>query len=330
MRWVNSSLAVAALAALATGCGNYSTEDIRFLSALPRRTDLHVTVPADAAPPTGALVSRAAVSAACPAIGDATIWTDGKKTSDNLNAGVDWIVGLIDVVRKYPPTKRDTDSRTWGPFVPDDRPGRELRIVISRTYPPDLAGEPRHDYVFEGRWKAVAGPFFPIIQGTFDGPSSAHGNGTVLMDFGNIRRLQMEGPNAPTGTMTIVYNRATEPTTVELSLATGGFGVVQFDYGFAGYADGSGRFDYKIVNALNQGLTAAAYWDSALAGKLQVFWSPDATTPPDPLKSFDQCWDAAACLVYVRDPNNYSGTCASSPCGSAGACATFTVPTPPF
>jgi hypothetical protein len=118
MRWVNSVAvtALAAATALTGGCGNYSTEDIRFLSALPRKEDLRVAVPAQSAPPPGALVSRAATSLSCPTLpGDATVWQWARPTSDGLNAGVDFVVGLIDTVRRYPPTARHEDSRRWGP-----------------------------------------------------------------------------------------------------------------------------------------------------------------------------------------------------------------------
>lgn len=57
MRWVIEFRVLSLAAALlASGCGNYSTEDIRFLSALPHREDLHVAVPAGGAAPAGGLV----------------------------------------------------------------------------------------------------------------------------------------------------------------------------------------------------------------------------------------------------------------------------------
>jgi len=44
--------------------------------------------------------------------------------------------------------------------------------------------------------------------------------------------------------------------------------------------------------------------------------------------SFEQCWDASACLVYVNDPQDYS--CSTPPCslGEVGSCPA--VPSPPF
>jgi hypothetical protein len=327
MRWANSVAAVAAVSALGA-CGNYSTEDLRFLAALPAKADLHVVVPADGPPPGSALVSRAAVSNACPDLGDASVWTEARRTSDNLNAGVDWIVGLIDVVRTYPPTTREPDGRTWGPFTPDDHPRIEMRITITRSYPAELAGKPRHAYAFEARWKAPAGPYLPLIEGTFDGASSSQGKGSVALRFDNIRALQMHDATSPDATVAIVYDRTTDPATVTVDLQTGGFGVVDFAYAYAGYADGSGRFDYKFVDALSRALTAKASWDAAKAGRLQVALAQTVNDPP--IGWFNQCWDASACLVYVDDPNDFTATCGATPClaGDVGACAT--VPSPPF
>ena len=47
MRWVNSGLAAALCLGLCA-CGDYSTEDLRFLAAVPSRADLRVEVPEDA------------------------------------------------------------------------------------------------------------------------------------------------------------------------------------------------------------------------------------------------------------------------------------------
>ncbi len=94
-------MAAAASLALA-GCGNYSTEDLRFLAALPRREDLRVAVPSQ----TGA----SALSVAC-AGGTADVWLWAKPTSDGLNSGVDFVLTLVDAVRRYPPTWREKDAR---------------------------------------------------------------------------------------------------------------------------------------------------------------------------------------------------------------------------
>ena len=64
MRWVNSWLAAALCLGLCA-CGDYSTEDLRFLAAVPSRADLRVEVPEDALSDPG--VARQVVCATRPA-----------------------------------------------------------------------------------------------------------------------------------------------------------------------------------------------------------------------------------------------------------------------
>ena len=328
MRSVNRWAATAAVAALAAGCGNYSTEDLRFLAALPQREDLRVAVPATAAPATGALTGLAALSS-CAAPGDATIWQDGKRTSDGLNSGVALVVGLIDNVRKYPPTARHEDSRRWGPFDDERHPGHEIQVVIDRTWPEGVDGRPWYAYSFQGRVKGAAA-FTDLIAGTFKGPSASRGDGTVTLSFQEFWNLGMADGDTPHGTMTIGYVRSTDPVTIDLDmvgLASPGFGVPQFGYGFAGYATGGGAFDYQLVKGMGgDKLTVKASWDAAKAGRLNVFYevAPSFTVTG----SFDQCWDSAGCLVYVRDPDNLS--CPVGPCSTGLVSACAPVPVPPF
>ena len=125
-------------------------------------------------------------------------------------------------------------------------------------------------------------------------------------------------------------------TQIELVLGLGrfqpdGFGVVGFSsgfvYGYAGYSDGRGAFDYAIRDASNDLLQIWTSYDAAGAGRLRVTYTrfSDGATG-----GFNQCFDTAGCLVYVSDPYNFTGHCATAPCvvGDLAACAT--VPAPPF
>ena len=128
MRWVNSWLAAALCLGLCA-CGDYSTEDLRFLAAVPSRADLRVEVPEDAPGDPG--VARQVVCATRPA----DTWLRAKPESDRLNAAVEFLLGLVDVVRRAPPDWRAEDARGWGPFPDAKHPGRETRVTILRTLP---------------------------------------------------------------------------------------------------------------------------------------------------------------------------------------------------
>lgn len=332
MRSGNRSFAaLAALAALAAGCGNYSTEDLRFLSALPRRDDLSVTVPASAAAAQAALAGPTAATALCNPPGVATVWQWARPTSESLNAGVSWIIGLIDNVRRYPPTHRDEDSRRWGPFDDDKHPGHELQIVIDRSWPTGAGGPPVYAYRFEARAGGTAA-FTPLIVGNFRGASASRGDGDVTLDFEAFWAVGVANPDTPHGSMTIGYSRSSDPVTTDLNLLAapaGGFGVVAFEYLYSGWASGVGAFDYQFTNGAKDVLEVRTGFDPVGAGRLRVTFTrfSDGATG-----TFDQCWDAGGCLVYVYDPANYNGLTPAPPytVGSLAACATLPAGVGPF
>jgi hypothetical protein len=293
MRSVTSAaLAIAAVAM--AGCGDYSTEDLRFLVALPQRQDLRVEVPADGTP---------GAATVCGPGRNADVWLWAKPTSDGLNRGVEFVISLVDVVRGIPPTAREEDARRWGPFPDERHPGHEIQVVIARSYPSGSSGPPLHDYRFEAR--AVGAPTFePVIVGTFEGASSSHGRGAVRLDFDAIRRAGIADATTPTGAMEIGYDRASDPVTISLTFTREAFGIEQFGYGFTGYADGRGAFDYRFRNATGDVLTVATGYDRAGAGRAAVAYDP--ANPLGPPGSFRQCWSASACLTYVDDPANFT------------------------
>lgn len=325
MRSVNSASRViaAAIAVLAAGCGNYSTEDLRFLAALPTRADLHVAPPASAAAGPNALVGLDAAAAASCATGSADVWLWAKPTSDGLNAGVDVVLSLVDLVRNVTPTAREQDARRWGPFPDGHHPGRELQVVMTRSFPDGNAAHPIHAYRFEARVVGSGAPFDPVIVGSFDGASARRGRGQITLDFQTMWDLGINDPTTPHGRMDIAYERASDPVTIDLALTQQGFGIEQFGYAYAGYADGRGRFDYRIRNASTDDvLTVTTGFDAAGAGRAAV----SVVLGAGGTGSFSQCWSPAACLTFVRDPLNFS--CAAHASCSLGTYPDDCVPVP--
>jgi hypothetical protein len=299
-------LASLALVALA-GCGNFSNEDIRFVEALPRREEIRVMVPAAAAPLARMATPLVAV-AACAGLGTAESWLSAEKTGQDFNRGIDWVLGLVDVVRRIPPTHREQDLRRWGPFDDKDHPGNEIQIVFTRSWPAASAPDPRYAYSFEARKKAAGGAFTPIIFGTFVGASASRGRGQLELDFSAIWALGMQDADTPHGAMNVRYDRSGRPRVSHLTMLpaveTQGFGLVQFDYGFAGYDDGSGRFDFAFRNASGDLLAVTAGFDASGAGRDRVEFTRAGELVP--VGGFDQCWTQDACLTWVDDPLNIS------------------------
>jgi len=316
---MRSPTSLMAVALLVAGCGTWSNEDVRFIAALPTTEELRVELPsglATVAEASGQAPMARAVAATLPWCGPgrtAETWLWAKPTSDRLNTSVEWVIGLVDVVRRYPPTTRAEDARTWGPFDDDRHPGIQLRVVIERSWPSGPDGPVEHAYAFEARREALGEPFTAILYGTFVGPSSLRGRGGLTLAFDEFWRLAMADPDAPTGEMRIAYDRSADPRTTQLTLAqSDGFGLAQFDYGYAGYADGRGRLSYAFVNDAGDRAEVGAGWNALGGGQADVRFYPASAGGAS--VGYRQCWNALACLVYSDDASGYS-------CGVPGGCA---------
>ena len=292
--------------ALAAACGDLSNEDIRFLSALPRASEMHVAVPVAATQPT------------C-AIGSAAEWKKAKDTGDAINSSIDAVLGLVDVIRGSSPRRRDADLRVWGPYPDDKHPGVTGQVSILRVTPP--AGSFSDDaylYSFEGFRDGVG--WKTVLDGFFLGAQSRSGQGELTIHFDASTALGINKPTDPTTPMTIHYDRTSDPHTLQLDIGQGGaLGLDPFEYFYAGYASGSGRFDYAITDAAGNHLAIQAWFLVSGAGKATV----DYRSVLGATASFSECWDASACLSYVLDPSQVTPYCpGQTSCGSAASCPT--------
>jgi hypothetical protein len=142
--------AITAVLVLAGCGGNYSNEDLDYQLSLPQRSDLVAQLPSTVENP-------------CEA--------EYHKTTRGVVAEfrgiVDAFLGLIEAVRRYPPTSRLPDRRIWGPFPNDKHRDWLVRVVIIRNGPVDAPTS--FDYTVDFRplrgneadWKA-------IIKGSFE------------------------------------------------------------------------------------------------------------------------------------------------------------------
>jgi hypothetical protein len=273
------------LALGAAGCGNWSNEDIAFVEALPGSQALKVSLPAQAG------------QALCAPPGPSEIWGWAKPTGDAFNSAVDFLLGLVDLVKGYEPTTRKPDYRVWGPFADSKHPGNEIRVVMTRAWE---GGTPSYSYAFEAR--TARGEFQAVIGGTFTGGTARTGRGDLTIHYGALRALGMnDGDSDPQGDLRIEYDRTADPRTVSFSLSADdrGFGLAGFDYGYAGYSSGKGLFHYKLLFASGYYLVDASF-DETGAGRAIVEAHLDVL--PDQIFAFDECWDAASCVTNVNDP----------------------------
>jgi hypothetical protein len=304
MRWAFNAAALA----LSCACGNLSNEDIAFLSAIPQKQQLRVRTP-----------SGAASQNLC-AIGNADVWTSAKTTGDSINAGVDGILALVDAIRTVTPTTRDEDSRTWGPFPEKDHPGVYIKVVMVRELDATLTP---WRWIYSITAARLPGAYVPILEGEFFGAQARNGIGRITLHFENTTRLGINKPTDPAFAARIYYDLSGDPHTVSFDLTAGvnAFGLISFDYWFAGHADGHGQFNFAFPDSNNPGCTVdvTTFFNAQGAGRdvfrvrCGQFVSPEVK----------QCWDTGGCLTFVDDPFAFTPACLGiTPCilGSESQC----------
>ncbi|HUJ25132.1 MAG TPA: hypothetical protein VLW85_03880 [Myxococcales bacterium] len=306
---MRSGLSAFALAAVCA-CGNLSNEDLAFLEALPQKDQLHVAVPV------------AGTSQNLCTLGAADVWTSAKSTGDDINAGVEGILALVDQIRAVTPTTRDTDSRAWGPFPDSSHPGYIVQVTMSREL--DAQGVPWR-WIYDIEERKPPADFLPILEGEFFGAQARDGIGRITLHFENTTALGINKPTDPTFPAQVLYDLSSDPHTVALDLTNGvtGFGLVGFYYGYAGYADGHGRFDYTFPDQQSPGcnVQVTAYFTAQGAGRATFTVHCPLGLSFGPVT---QCWDVSACIVYADDPFALTPACGGvKPCllGAQSSCA---------
>lgn len=299
--------AVLGLAALAAACGNYSTDDIAFVEALPTREGLRVSLPGPAA------------SAACGGVlGDAKSIAEARAIGVGMNVALDWILGVVDTLRRVEPTRRERDRRTWGPFPDQRHPGVEIRLVVSRTYQGDL---PTYAFAFEVRRPAESQAWTPVIEGEFVGASGRTGRGQVTLHFDRIRAQRIDDPASPPPQLavTVQYDRRTDPRVLSLLVAPGdvGYGLVDFDYAYAAWESGHARLDFAIASAQGRAEEVARFAPSG-AGRAHVTFR--SALVPGLSYAYDVCWDAAGCASALDDQGGRTDYAAAAGCAVGSPC----------
>ena len=109
-------------------------EDAEFLDALPSAEDDRVRYEATSSPDDGdgdtTTTEPGDVLEAPPGASGLLVLT--VNSVNDVNAMVDSLLGMVDLVRSQPPTSREENSRTWGPFPNDDAPNFDVQMVSTR------------------------------------------------------------------------------------------------------------------------------------------------------------------------------------------------------
>jgi len=333
-------LALAVFAVSATGCGNFSNEDIVFMAAMPRPADVDLRVPGQPENQTEhGLSSQTQDLVACSE--DNLLCLAGQ-VSTSINTGVYDLLGLVDnIVKNHAPTRRAKGLRLWGP-VYIAQANLSVRFEMRRyTYESSEVFEyclhAMRDRVDQqaaedvtcdsadddsGLTRILYGSFSP---GELDG-TAASGAGSLVFDLNACRIANVCKPTDQ-GKLTINYDNTQDQESIAVHIrdiepvaSSAALLPPDADYCFRRLADGSGYFKFSVNADFVPGLfydpehlEISAQWNDLEAGRA------DATISAGDLGS-DQvnaayCWDAQLQASYYHDSADQHPTT-----GAVGQC----------
>jgi hypothetical protein len=288
MNFKNPLLMMCVLTSVA-GCGNYSNEDLEFTAALPERADLTAVIP------------RAVVG-----VETAELYRMSRNVALVFNGITDSFVALVDTIRAYPPTTRETDRRIWGPFPADKQPGWMIEMVMER-----------HDvtmftYRFEFRpvGSTDPGAWIPLLDGSyFVSGGVRRGNGQIHVDTAALRAAGVDPGLDYLDHLTVNYTTNTFPITVDLEFTNLANPFKPDDpshgiYSYAVQSNGQGALSYNFTGNIIPGIAGVdtvevtARWLGTGEGRADL-----QVTMGDALGAQEtQCWDDRLQEVYTYKP----------------------------
>jgi hypothetical protein len=282
---------VAGVTTAIAACGDYSNEDLPFMSAVPSSTQLAVVLPA------------------APAnVMQAELAQDTHSGIATVNSVLDAVLAVVDTVRSYEPTSRSANSRTWGPFADSTHPGWQAQLEVSR------ASEDATVFTYELDFVSTANPSNSVafLKGMFDIAGGAkQGNGSVTAYFGDALAAgyPLDATTSQYDTLMINYQNYQTPgspvsVTLMINRATpdpNGITMVTFTYTIL--ADGSGEITFMSTGDVVAGtgtetVTIQAQWlpSGVGMGTLKIVAGTDVGLTQT------ECWDATFEVTYNDKP----------------------------
>lgn len=328
MRRLPASAAAVLAALAAAGCGaitNQPLEDLVFVEALPSAADLAFAGPGDGAgrQALGAGVRRDAASS-CD--GDSPQWVFclGHELAYVVNAFTHQTLGIVDVVRRLPPSERGDDFRAWGPYPDDQRPGGRWRLEVRRSH-----GDAGPSYAWrillfpagaDAPVEVTDGSFVPGPGGTSRGVGRFTFHGKAARDHG----LAAE---ADPDELAMTYDLGAEPRRVGCRVTGADGTVLDFENDLAD--DGAGGWSYAVDLAIeadgirNDLLEVRARWAADRAGRADAQLTLESPRLPAGPWTLQECWGAApgfSLLYYDNEVQPEVCGAGGCPVGTAAAC----------
>lgn len=274
-------------------CGNYSNEDLEYMAAVPQREDVAVTMP----PSSLMRMDEAELSRITH---DVIIMSD---------AVLDLFLGIVDVVRTFPPTQRLPRTRIWGPVLAEREVGWQWRFVVNR----DPVTPTHFTYALE--FQRVGDPptaWHGLFSGWFEGSSGARrGVGEFIVQTTELRAAgyPFENGGERIDTITVNYSTREFPISVEVDFVQfSNFEFTttnRFHFEHSAQENGQGAMRFQldgpdlIAGPVVDSLLVTTRWLPSGAGRGEA-----TITQGDAAAGLQQvqCWNASFMETYNVKP----------------------------
>jgi hypothetical protein len=283
-------LILATAASALAACGNYSNEDLLYMSAVPTSTQLAVVLPAPA-----------------PTVMEAELSKSTHGGVGTIRTLLDNVLGLIDAIRSYEPTSRGANQRVWGPAPDSNHPGWQWKFEIDRQ----LNGT-TFDYRLSFANDAAPDSWVEFLGGTFDAAGGVkQGNGAFTAHFADAATAgyPIAADTAQFATLSLTYqNYEVEGSPVSAVLTVNRTmpdqnGITNASFSYEILTDGSGEITFQAAGNIVGGTTTEtvtihAQWLASGAGMATL----TITAGADVGATQTECWDATFEATYNDKP----------------------------
>jgi hypothetical protein len=277
------------MTAVIASCGNYSNEDLLYMSAVPSNSQLAVVLPAAAT-----TVMQAEL---------AQVTHNGIGAVNTL---LDDLLGLVDTIRSYEPTSRTSDSRTWGPVDDSNHPGWRWALVVTREDTTSFK------YELDVQNTAVGSSPVPFLTGTFDLAGGVkQGSGGVTAHFADVASagFPVDPSTAQYDTLSLTYQNFDTPGSPVSAMLTlnrtvpDKNGLMTGSFSYEILTDGSGQITFLAAGNIVGGtgtemVTIHAQWLASGAG----MGTQTIDAGADLGLTQTECWDATFEATYNDKP----------------------------
>jgi hypothetical protein len=282
-------LAAVAASSLAA-CGNYSNEDLLYMSAVPTSTQLAVVLPAPQ-----------------PMVTQAELAQSTHGGIGTVNMLLNGVLGLVDTVRSYEPTTRSANGRVWGPSPDTSKPGWQWKFEIDRQ-----PNGTTFDWELYVANDATPDTWIEFLGGTYDGAGGAkQGNGAFTAHFADVVAVgyPVDGDAANYNTLSLTYQNFDTPGSPVSALLSvvrqtpDANGITNASFSYEILTDGSGEITFQAAGNIVGGTTTEtvtihAQWLASGVGMATL----TITAGADLGATQTECWDATFSATYNDKP----------------------------